>query len=119
MNTIQKPPLEVTNGDGSSDRTEELLRAFFKSEMPNPWPQFQRPVLSMTRPQTRTSRFAKLKSRMALAASIALLLLGTWLLAGAFRGETHVAKGPAVEKHNDTAKGAPGTTPPKTLPDMK
>jgi hypothetical protein len=101
MNTIQRPPVEATNGDGSSDHYEELLRAFFRAEMPNPWPVFERPVLAIARPHARTSRFARLKSRAALAASVALLLLGTWLLAGAFRS------GPGSNSStdaNDTAK---------------
>jgi hypothetical protein len=89
MNTIEQPPVEPTNGQGSSDAYEELLRAFFRAEMPDPWPAFERPqprILLFPRPQLASrGRFAGIKSRLALAASVVILLVSSWLLAGALR----------------------------------
>jgi hypothetical protein len=62
---------------------DALLGTFFKKEVPRPWPAFQPPrpkkVLPF-RPATPRPRF--FGSRMALAASVALLLLCGWLLSG-------------------------------------
>lgn len=95
MNIIARPPQEPTNGQGSSEPYEDLLRAFFRAEMPEPWPQMQAPeprVLPFVRP-TRVGRFASVKSRMALAASVVILLVGSWFLSGALRDSKPVDGG--------------------------
>jgi hypothetical protein len=65
------------------DDLDALLGAFFKKEVPRPWPAFQPPrpkrVLPF-RPAAPRPRF--FGSRLALAAAVALLLLGGWLLSG-------------------------------------
>jgi len=85
-------------GGGGEDELDALLGAFFKAEMPAPWPAFvppasakksapsstkktlpfRRPDESEQRPTRR--RWHGWTSRLALAASVALLLLGTWLM---------------------------------------
>jgi hypothetical protein len=59
---------------------DELLRVFFRSQMPQSWPPPPVPVApapSLPRPAKRNSL---IRSRWALAASVALLLLGSLLL---------------------------------------
>jgi hypothetical protein len=58
-----------------------LLRAYFQAEMPHPWPS-----LSLTRRQQSTSLLGR-GWRIALAACVALLLLGYLSLAGLFPRE--------------------------------
>lgn len=60
------------------DDLDGLLQAFFRSRMPHPWPAppTPRPSESPKRPSRRTLS----RGRYALAASVALLLLGSLLL---------------------------------------
>jgi hypothetical protein len=67
------------------DPIDALLGAFFKGEMPDPWPAFQPPARSRTLPlPARRAPVVRrlVGSRVALAASVALLLLCGWLLGG-------------------------------------
>jgi hypothetical protein len=90
----QNPKSEIRNPKLDVD---ELLRSFFRSEMPQPWP-----VFSKSKIEDRGSRIDKLevdvipqsstlhlpssilhpqssrRSRMVLAASVALLLISSW-----------------------------------------
>lgn len=54
-----------------------LLRGFFRAEMPDPWPALQTPPSA--RPARRS---ASLRGKLALAASVALLVAGSWCLTG-------------------------------------
>lgn len=101
--------------DASHDELDQTLRAFYRSEMPHPWPALQLPVVSETPlslPHARRQRRPLWNSRFALAASIALLLLGSLLLSGAFRGSTTRTNG--ADSRHDTAK--PVITLPRTQP---
>jgi hypothetical protein len=112
MNMITRPPVEA---NGQPEPYEDLLRAFFRAEMPEPWPELNRPeprVLPFVRPQ-RASRFAGTRSRLALAASVAILLLSSWALSGALRN-TPVEGGNQVVPGTNTATG-PGKMAPKHL----
>ena len=60
---------------------DALLGAFFRAEMPSPWPAFRRPVKTrLALDPTPASRYSTYAGRLALAASIALLFLGTWMM---------------------------------------
>jgi hypothetical protein len=71
------------NARRSPDEVDALLRRFFRAQMPSPWPTFQPPaeprVLS---PVVRPDRWGQVRSRFALAAAIALLVLGSFVLSG-------------------------------------
>jgi len=68
----------------SSDPLDGLLRAYFRSQMPTPWPAFRpQRVQRPTAPQSPWSGYA---SRLALAASVAFLLLTGYFLAGGSLG---------------------------------
>jgi len=75
MTFLEPPPSKP------SDDLEGLLRAFFRSQLPKPWPS---PRLSLVRVvplrHAATNRRSLMRSRWALAASVALLLLGSLLL---------------------------------------
>lgn len=68
----------------SPDELDAMLRAFYRSEMPHPWPE-----AACGRLRRDHGRSSWWNSRLALAASIALLLLGSLLLSGAFRAAPH------------------------------
>lgn len=73
----------------SEQEVDQLLDAFFKSELPQTWPAFEAPVRRTLpfRAAAPRRRFV-LGSKLALAASVALLMACGWLLSGAFDGPT-------------------------------
>jgi len=67
------------------DDLDGLLRAFFRSQMPDPWPAPPVPrSASVVTMRPASSRHPLMRSRFALAASVALLLLGSLFLPGRF-----------------------------------
>lgn len=81
MNPLQEPLTSPRNAGRPPDEIDGLLRAFFGAELPAPWPVLKAPPAeetpaSVRRPQT----WAMMPSRLALAASIGLLLIGCWFL---------------------------------------
>jgi hypothetical protein len=88
--TLLKEPIA-----SSGDNLDHLLRAFFQAEMPDPWPGMEVPsrpvvVVAADAPEETPSRSSGslCRSRLALAASIALLVSGPLFLAGALRETT-------------------------------
>jgi hypothetical protein len=78
MSVVEPPPSQP------GDELDGLLRAFMQSQLPQPWPRWQdRQDVGPTihRP---TTRWELMRSRWALAASVALLLVGSWLLPSRF-----------------------------------
>jgi hypothetical protein len=109
-----EPPLrEPLPFNRSSDDLEELLRAFFQAEVPNPWPALKLPapetdaVLGGIRKPAlspalgagllnrATRRLPLWRSRFALAASVVLLSLASVLVSGTFRGKDQSATDPS------------------------
>jgi hypothetical protein len=100
MSNLDPPPLDRTAGR-SGDELDALLRAFFQAEMPRPWPALDVPdrsrrvshrngttsVLDRVTLRTAPSR-APLHGRLALAASVILLLAGTLFLSGKFSNQS-------------------------------
>jgi hypothetical protein len=88
---FSEPPTVDRAGKGSGDELDTLLRAFFQSEMPHPWPALSlpeteeqaRPVVPFT--PAASHPWVPVHSRLALAASVGLLLAGSWFLAGQFQ----------------------------------
>jgi len=80
MTYVEPPSLK------SSDDLEGLLRAFFASQMPKPWPSPRVPsrLRLSERPSLSPKRPSLIRSRWALAASVALLFLGSLLLPSRF-----------------------------------
>jgi hypothetical protein len=90
------------SGRPPEDEIDGLLRAYFQAEMPDPWPSFEAPaprhVLPLRRPQA--PRFTLWRSRLALAASILLLIAGALFLFG--RSPSQDAGQPTIPKTADT-----------------
>jgi hypothetical protein len=87
-----RPPLDANGVGHGGDDLDEVLSAFFRSEMPSPWPQLQlpeqaspaRPPVRLARPAPAPSSRPWLRSpRFALAASVALLIGGYALMPAA------------------------------------
>ncbi|MFO0966660.1 MAG: hypothetical protein U0793_13895 [Gemmataceae bacterium] len=93
-----------------TEKIDGLLRGYFQSAMPRPWPAFAYPKAA------RTTRPRRTAFRLALAACVALLFLGYWTLAQMFpdpavsapagiHQERHL--GSRVKPGPDTEKKAP------------
>ncbi len=123
MNRIEQPPVESTNGTGAGHAYDDLLRAFFRAEMPAPWPTFEVPepaTLSITRSRTAPiGLLTRTRSRVALAASIAILLLGSWLLSGAFPRDCRPAAGSQAGWSKPTEPGVNSGLPDTATPQFK
>jgi hypothetical protein len=60
----------------SEQNLDSLLRTFYQGEMPHRWPEWKTPQQSVIVPARSHSWSGILRSRFALAASIALMILG-------------------------------------------
>jgi hypothetical protein len=75
-----EPTLDA-NAGRSPDEVDALLRCFFRAQMPSPWPALKPPAKPWPGlPLTRPSRSTQLHSYFALAATLALLVLGSFFL---------------------------------------
>jgi hypothetical protein len=102
---------------------DALLGEFFRAEVPSPWPAFRRPTAGRL-PFAPTRRPIH-AGRLVLAASVGLLLLGSWLIPASLaprapHGQTLPTIGPAsagrgglVPSHLQPTK--PGVTLPDKL----
>jgi hypothetical protein len=125
MNFVERPPIDSHAVGRSGDDLDEVLRAFFRSELPNPWPPLRLPERERSavpfRSQPRRRWFYN--SRFALAASVGLLLIGSAVLSDSLK-PANPAPGTGGEvgeraspKHGPTAPGkdkAPDGVLPET-----
>jgi hypothetical protein len=84
MNPLRQPPTDPRGHARPASDLDQLLRDYFRAEMPQPWPD-RAPALEptqATRPPVR--RKALSRSRFALAASLLFLLAGSLALSGLF-----------------------------------
>jgi hypothetical protein len=99
MKVVAPPPGIPGKTQGREDDLDALLRSFFKAELPDPWPSLEAPVprpsSCLAQPPQRPSLG---HSRLALAASIALLVLGSLFLLGKTQppGTTPAGNVPAI-----------------------
>jgi hypothetical protein len=88
MSAVVPPSTLSFAGHSSEDDVDGLLRAFYKAEMPNPWPPLEAPaarnVVLPFRPAAK--RFPMLRTRLALAACVAFLVAGPLALSAYFTG---------------------------------
>jgi hypothetical protein len=75
-------PSDQQGGDGP-DNLDRRLGAYFRREVPDPWPQVPTPVKAPVGRQRETTLSA---ARMALAASVAALLATGWFVHGRMSG---------------------------------
>jgi hypothetical protein len=77
----QSSPVNSAGARGNGPELDEVLQNFFQSELPHPWPAFVEPAPTVRLPLRRWFT----SNRLALAASIALLLLGSLAFPTAFQ----------------------------------
>lgn len=77
MHTFESPPSDLNRPNS----VDELLRGFFRKAMPRPWPAFRAPEPPSLPSRPRVSSWSRWRSPLALAATVALLLLGYLALA--------------------------------------
>jgi hypothetical protein len=83
MTMLKQPFAAPRDRDRSPNDLDGVLRAFFQSEMPKPWPELKRPAETTFRlePSARQRR-TLVHSRGVLAASLLVLLIGYGWLSG-------------------------------------
>jgi hypothetical protein len=102
MNSIARPPHDRRLAGRTPDDLDGVLRAFFRSEMPEPWPTLTPPANNprkAQRPVRRTS--FSVSSRLSLAAAVALFVTGYLALASRFPLESNDS-GPGVSSLHST-----------------
>jgi hypothetical protein len=114
MNFVVAPPNHRDDGVPEGDEIDQTLRAFFKAQMPDPWPSFEAPPSQSANPFMLPLRSSGLRRRLALAASVAVLAASGWLLSGKFvdqRADSspafHYEGGKAERLHPGDIKGSP------------
>lgn len=104
--SLLSPPPSRRGGPQSPDDVDDILRAFFRRQMPDPWPSPEAPPLRLVAPAL-ARRWPLLRSRLALAASVALLAGTLLLVAQAFQGRPKTTAGqgsvtqPTADSGND------------------
>ncbi len=91
--TVVVPPHLDNRAKPPEDEVDNLLRAFYRRELPNPWPMLTPPssvasrivpLLPIATLLPRARRFPMLRTRLALAACVAFLVAGPLVLASFF-----------------------------------
>jgi hypothetical protein len=124
MKSVTRPPIDA-NGFGPGDDVDEALFAFFRSEMPHSWPKLAlpngssngtarpRPVVRPAQPAPPPvpSRRWFRSPRFALAASVALLIAGSYAVSEVMKAPTEQS---APGQFDEKAKRGqfPGVDPP-------
>jgi hypothetical protein len=102
------PPVVLRLPDHPPDDLDGLLSAYFQEEMPTPWPAWSPPQTNRPADVGRSlgpKRWLAVRRRLAVAASVAALLVGYLVLAQAFpsAGESKMAG--TVDQQNVIGKG--------------
>ena len=86
----------------SDDDLDRLLTTYFRSELPHPWPELAPPVgVRPAAVEAHPGRSVLTYSRLTLAASVAALVAGGWLLSGRL---PTAPPGPGVSLEGGSAK---------------
>lgn len=114
--SILQPPSSPPRSSGSeSDELDGLLHAFYRAEMPNPWPILNPLETRAVVPLQPVRRWPLQRSRWVLAASVALLLIGQLFLSG-HSPDYSTARTGAVPNDVSARRDRPGTTPKRNVP---
>ena len=85
MSSLQRPLVGLRELDCSPTDLDGLIHGFFRAQMPEPWPVLKPPATPPVPPASRLLRRRSLfRSRLALAASLLILLIGQVFVAGMF-----------------------------------
>ncbi len=119
--SLLSPPLVPRGGAQPPDDLDDLLSAFFKAQMPKTWPAPETPVSRRAAPPLvagPAKGWPLMRSRLAVAASVALLVGGSLLLAGAFQGRPNGPAGPTIINYKAEALNPDGTPKAPTSPEI-
>ena len=109
MSATDTTPDHRAGGDVPPHEIDRMLTSYFQSQLPSPWPVLKAPASARPAPFARRDGLAY--SRCVLAASLASLLVGGWLLTGKLLGPLS----PGASVHDGTAtvprEMRPDTTP--------
>jgi hypothetical protein len=90
MNSLQPSLSGPHDRDRLPNDLDGLLRAFFRAQMPQPWPVPKPPATSSVRKErTAAGRRSLVRSRIALAACLLVLLLGQSFVSRMFSDSIH------------------------------
>jgi hypothetical protein len=90
MRYMDPPLMDVAMRGRPDDDIDGLMRAYFRTEMPDPWPPLSLPDEGpVVLPKPMPVRRSLFRSRLALAASVAFLLAGPWFLSDSFKQLTN------------------------------
>lgn len=106
MSTIERPPIDPELFQHSPDDLDGLLHAYFRSEMPDPWPELHAPAPRSWPARRRVPS----RDRFVLAASVAILLAGSTVFFGSFR-ERRVPADPSASDSFTAMRPAYGKPP--------
>jgi len=109
MKFLEPPGTESSGFARPPEDVDQLLQAFFRAEMPSPWPEMKVPAEPPARITPRTRSLVR--SRWALAASVALLAIGPWLVAGKFQTAPRTDVGPGIDAAQKNPSAAPAAPP--------
>jgi hypothetical protein len=107
--SITKPPSEARQGRSSND-VDGVLRDFFRSSMPDPWPACPRPSQSILPMQRVSAWKQRIRPVLALAASLLLIALGAGIVSGRFSTQSSgLLKGDSISNRDpeQTPHGQP------------
>jgi hypothetical protein len=97
------------------DEIDGLLRAFYRAQVPQPWPEWKAPDAPQTVPLRPAPRRPLWRSRLALAASVALLALSSLFLPGKAPRQPQSPARPPIHNGEATRRAAPGKTVKSSL----
>jgi hypothetical protein len=122
MSSLQPPLVGPRGPNGSPADLDGLLQAFFRAQMPEPWPVPKPPAMpSVPTGGALRQRGSLFRSRLALAASILILLIGQFFVSGMFLSYSRFAaagdrgKTEATHRRLRSAKPAPGFQKPEAV----
>lgn len=93
---MSKPELKAAENPEHAP-VESLLRQFFKSELPHPWPAWQAPARAVVTPVPQAQPAPRLfTSHFALAASVAMMAFGLWVVSDHL-GQYHPSQIPGAK----------------------
>jgi hypothetical protein len=101
MSVLEPPPSQP------GDDLDGLLRTFLRSQLPQPWPSPRLPSDVASCQRRPASGRNLMRSRWALAASVALLLFGSWLLPSRFAPDGKPDHGPNGPMISDKPRDMP------------
>jgi hypothetical protein len=94
MSFLERSFIDPQSFGQPADDLDGLLREFYEAEMPDPWPSLRPPMASPSQPSRSRGRpWGLFRSRLALAASVGLLVVGQLFLSGTFRTDDLPASG--------------------------